>query len=41
MVKISDISKDGIFCCEYHKNTFQMLIASHPLHQSIPAIEID
>lgn len=22
MVKISDISKDGAFCCEYHKNTF-------------------
>jgi len=24
MLRISDISKEGAFCCHYHKKTFQM-----------------
>ena len=41
MVKISDISKDGAFCCDYHKTTFQMLLSSYPANQPFSPIDIE
>lgn len=31
MVKISDISKEGAFCCQYHRKTFQMFFNQQSL----------
>ena len=41
MVKISDISKDGAFCCDYHKNTFQMLLSPYQMSQSFSPIDVE
>ena len=29
MIKISDISKEGAYCCQYHRKTFQMFFSQN------------